>query len=148
MRLILAAAFFAFAASSALGQSASDIEAKYGKPTNVYAVSQNIWMTPEYTADGQVCEMLLYPRRIAPDAINLSNKLPFDELQIVLNKLVPVNTRGVQRGNQDCFRPEPGRVRFQLVQVRHWRPCTASTRGQCNLRVVRPERASPGRQGQ
>lgn len=101
MRLILAAAFFAFAASSALGQSASDIEAKYGKPTNVYAVSQNIWMTPEYTADGQVCEMLLYPRRIAPDAINLSNKLPFDELQIVLNKLVPVNTRGVQRGNRN-----------------------------------------------
>ena len=100
MRLILAA-FFAFAASSALGQSASDIEAKYGKPTNAYAVSQNIWMTPEYADDGQVCEMLLYPRRVSPNVINLAKKLPFEELQSVLNKLVPVATRGDRRGNRN-----------------------------------------------
>ena len=97
MKLVLATAICAFCVSSTLGQAVSNIEAKYGKPTNAYAVSQNIWMTPEYTDDGQVCEMLLYPRRIGPNLINLSQTLPFEELQSVLNELVPVKTRGAKR---------------------------------------------------
>jgi hypothetical protein len=97
MRLILATAICIFCVSYVFGQAASDIETKYGKPTKAYAVSQNIWMTPEYADNGQVCEMLLYPRRIGTDNINLSRKMPLEELQNVLKELVPVNVRGARK---------------------------------------------------
>lgn len=97
MKLILGTAICALCVSYVFGQAASDIEAKYGKPTKAYAISQNIWMTPEYAYNGQVCEMVLYPRRIGPDVINLSKKLPLEELQNVLKELVPVNARGARK---------------------------------------------------
>lgn len=102
MRLILATAICTFCVSYVFGQAASDIEAKYGKPTKAYAISQNIWMTPEYADNGQVCEMLLYPRRIGPDVINLSKKLPLEELKNVLKELAPVNTRGARKEQRNA----------------------------------------------
>jgi hypothetical protein len=54
-------------------------------------------MTPEYAADGKICRMRLYPKRIAGDINYLSPDLPFEELRNVLNQLVPVNKRGVKR---------------------------------------------------
>jgi hypothetical protein len=100
MRNTLAAAIFMLCVSSAFGQTASDIELKYGKPVSSYSVSEHIWMTADYAVDGQVCQMRLYPKRIAPDTNYLTQKLPFEELTAVLNRLVPSNDRG---GKKETF---------------------------------------------
>ena len=87
--------------SSAIGQTSSEFETKYGKPVIAYEVSEHIWMTPEYTTDGQVCMMRLYPRHFAPNTNYVSPKLPFQELTRVLNQLVPLHTRGAKRERFD-----------------------------------------------
>jgi hypothetical protein len=83
--------------ASAYAQTASDIETKYGNPIKAYTVSENIWMTPEYTVEGQVCQMRLYHKRIASDSNYLSTRLPFEELLSVLNQLVPIEKRGTKK---------------------------------------------------
>ena len=62
----------------AAGQTAADIEMKYGKPVNSYSLSELVWMTPEYTGDGQVCRMRLYPKRVSGNTNYLSKELPFE----------------------------------------------------------------------
>ncbi len=81
----------------ALGQTAADIDMKYGKRVDVYAVSEHIWMTPEYGDDGQVCKVRLYPKRIARNTNYLSKQLPFEELREALQSLVPLDKRGWKR---------------------------------------------------
>ncbi len=83
--------------SSALGQSSSNLEMRYGKPVITYQVSENIWMTPEYSADGEICRMRLHPRRFSEKANYLSPTLPFQELTAVLNELVPLKSRGAKK---------------------------------------------------
>jgi hypothetical protein len=83
--------------SSVIGQTASEFETKYGKPVIAYQVSENIWMTPEYTAGGQVCMMRLHPRRFSSTTNYVSAHLPFQELKTVLNELVPLKTRGKKK---------------------------------------------------
>lgn len=78
-------------------QTADDMRAKYGKSVEVYSVSEQIWMTPEYANDGQVCRMRLYPKRIGGNTNYGSRELPFTELRDVLNSLVPVGTRGTKK---------------------------------------------------
>lgn len=77
-------------------QTAMDIQTKYGKPVAVYSVSENIWMTPEYGSDGQVCRMRFYPKRLSADTSYLGHDLPFNELRDVLNALVRVEARGAK----------------------------------------------------
>ena len=83
--------------SAASGQTRSDFESKYGKPVVAYQVSEHIWMTPEYTTDGQVCMMRLHPRRFSANVGYISPDLPFQELNGVLNQLVPIHTRGTKK---------------------------------------------------
>jgi hypothetical protein len=95
MRCKLVVAMLILCANSAFGQTASDLEAKYGKPVNKdYSVSEHIWMTPKYTADGQVCQMLLYPKGIPANPNHELVSLPFEELKNTLNQLVPLPARG------------------------------------------------------
>lgn len=75
-------------------QTVSEVERRYGKPVPVYSVSEHIWMTPEYSADGQVCRMRLYPRRLGPKMDYLGSQLLFPELSQVLNEIVPPPLRG------------------------------------------------------
>ena len=84
-------------ANTALGQTASDIERKYGNPVTAYPVSEHIWMTPEYAADGQICMARLYPKRISANSNYYFTDLPSDELKGVLNQLVPPDSRGAKR---------------------------------------------------
>ena len=79
---------------TANAQTAADFKAKYGKKVDVYSVSEHIWMTPEYAADGQVCSLRLYPKRIDARTNYGSTKLAFNELRDVLNDIVPVEIRG------------------------------------------------------
>ena len=104
MRCKLVAAIFILYANSAFGQTASDIEAKYGKPVNnAYSVSEHVWMTPEYTVDGQVCRMRLYPKGIPPNPNHEFIALPFEVVKNTLNQLVPLKARGAKQRTFDIF---------------------------------------------
>ncbi|HWN07915.1 MAG TPA: hypothetical protein VNO50_01275 [Pyrinomonadaceae bacterium] len=96
--LLISALMFTFLVNSVSAQTEADIERAYGKPLDVYSVSENIWMTPEYSADGNVCSMRLYPKRINQETnfVCTSCELDFKELKRLLNELVPPKTRGLQ----------------------------------------------------
>ena len=96
-KLILTACILMLYANIASGQTAADVEKKYGKPVNVYPVSKSIWMTPEYAADGQICRATLYLRRISDEANRLGTYIPMWELVNVFNELAPANTRGAKK---------------------------------------------------
>ena len=83
--------------NAAPGQTASDVEKKYGKPVNAYSVSEHIWMTPEYAADGQICRATLYHKRISPETNYLEIYMPMWELLDVFNELAPPGTRGAKK---------------------------------------------------
>jgi hypothetical protein len=97
MRHKLLVALLLLCVSSTLGQTPSEFEKRYGKPVISYKVSENILMTPEYASDGQVCVMRLFPRHFGPNANNVSPNLPFQELKVVLNELVPLQARGAKK---------------------------------------------------
>lgn len=94
MRTTLALVVCLLCVGAASAQTAAELEAKFGKPAAVYSVSEHIWMTAEFTADGQVCRMRLFPKRTDGRTNYLSDKLPFEELVNFLNALVPVGGRG------------------------------------------------------
>ena len=89
MRVEFAILLLGLFLSTAQGQTMADLERDYGKPTYAYSVSEHIWMTPEYTSDGQVCRARLYPKRISIRTESLAKELPFQELKEVLNQLIP-----------------------------------------------------------
>src|SRR3982751_2267796 len=94
MKIKIAIVVLLFCFNSALAQTASEIEKKYGQGTKVYSVSEHIWMTPEYGRDGHVCQMRLYPKRIAENTNYLGQTLQFEELRDVLNTMFPLEMRG------------------------------------------------------
>jgi hypothetical protein len=79
------------------GQTVSELERKYGKPVSAYNVSEHIWMTADFSSDGQVCQMRLYPKRIGPKTDNHRSQLVFPELTEVLNEIVPPHLRGLKK---------------------------------------------------
>jgi hypothetical protein len=96
VRAKFAVLIFLLSATTAFGQTASEIETKSGQPVRVYSLTEHIWMTPDYTVDGQVCQMKLFPKRVGPDTDYLSHQLPFEELKLILNRLVPPVARGIK----------------------------------------------------
>lgn len=97
-KVLLTVLLFLPGLNTVTGQTAEGIETKYGKPENVYSVSEHIWMTPTYNADGQVCMMRLYPKLISSDTNYLDAKFEIDEVLKALNQVVPVDMRGRRRG--------------------------------------------------
>ena len=97
MRTTVASVVFMLCVRSVFGQTAADIEKKYGKPVNAYPVSEQIWMSPDYGVDGQVCRMRLFPRRISAETNYLLKQMPFDEFEKVVDQLVPVKARGEKK---------------------------------------------------
>lgn len=97
MRNTLAFLFILIASETIHAQTAAEIQSKYGKPVDVYSVSEHIWMTPEYASDGQVCSIRLYPKRISDNTNYGAHDLPFKELRDVLNALVRPETRGPKK---------------------------------------------------
>ena len=49
---------------SAFGQTSTDLQRKYGTPTNVFEVRPGVLMTVKYGNDGQASEMVIERRRI------------------------------------------------------------------------------------
>ena len=91
---ILLAYLFCISGVATFGQTATQFKEQYGQPIEAYSVSEHIWMTPEFAADGQICSVRLYPKRISPADNFLTDKLYPGELTEVLEKLVPLETRG------------------------------------------------------
>jgi hypothetical protein len=80
---------------SAPAQTAKEIKEKFGEPFEVYSIAEHIGMTPAFTADGQLCETRLYPKRISATTNYLGeDKLRYWELKDALDKLAPPETRG------------------------------------------------------
>ena len=96
-QIILIVSAFFFCVSSSSGQTAADLVKKYGEPLIHFSVSEHIWMTPEYAADGQVCRMSFYPKRVDSNANYLGATLQFNELRDVLNSLIPPEVRGLKK---------------------------------------------------
>ena len=82
------------AAVPVASQTVSEIEESHGKPTLAYSVSEQIWMTPDFAADGEVCRMRFYPKRFDRNAVKLGGHLTFSELKWILNQIVPPSLRG------------------------------------------------------
>lgn len=96
MKTQFAVLIFLLSVTTALGQTASEIESRFGQPVRVYSLTEHIWMTPNYTSDGQLCQLKLFPKRVGPQTDYLSSHLPFEELKSILNQLVPPPTRGLK----------------------------------------------------
>lgn len=77
-----------------VSQTVSENEKRHGKPMLAYSVSEHIWMTPDFAADGQVCRMRFYPKRFNRGTVHLGGHLKSQELKWVLNHLVPPSARG------------------------------------------------------
>jgi len=97
VRAIAVVVFTLYVVVPTVAQTISEVERRYGKPVPVYSVSEHIWMTPDYSADGQVCRMRLYPRRLGQDTDYLGSQLLFPELNDVLIEIVPLHLRGSKK---------------------------------------------------
>lgn len=96
MKIKFAVLILLLSVPKGFGQTASEIESRFGQPLPIYSLTEHIWMTPDYTADGQVCQMRLFPKRVGPETDYLSSHLPFEELKSILNRLVPPASRGIK----------------------------------------------------
>ncbi|HEY0728181.1 MAG TPA: hypothetical protein VGD38_08945, partial [Pyrinomonadaceae bacterium] len=76
-KLSLTILFLLSGTATAFGQTVSAIE-----------------MSTDYTSDGQVCQMKLFPKRVGPNTDYLSHQLPFQEVKLILNRLIPPMARG------------------------------------------------------
>jgi hypothetical protein len=85
---------FVLCVTRVTGQTAAEIEEAYGKPTLAYSVTNNIWMTPDFAADGQVCRMRFYPKRVIRGVPFLSGYLSHAEMKWILNQIAPPSSRG------------------------------------------------------
>ena len=63
-------------ASLASAQTMSDLQTKYGAPVKIFSVSEHIWMMPEFAADGQVCRLNFFHKRISSEMHYLSDTIP------------------------------------------------------------------------
>lgn len=86
-----------FSVPSAQAQTLSEFETKYGAPVKSYSVSEDVWMSPEFTADGQLCRARLYPKKIDATTNYLSPMLSLWEVEDVFNELAPPHVRGKRR---------------------------------------------------
>lgn len=67
--------------------------AKY-KAIEAYEIRPGVLMMPRYSADGQLCEIGLEKRHYSPEMIRLDSSLSRNEVDQMLEELVPANERG------------------------------------------------------
>ena len=87
---------FALTCNCVYAQKAKDIEASFGQREKVYSVSTHLWMTPTYGADGRLCLMRVYPKRVSNNINYLDDKFDIDEALMFINSFAPLETRGAR----------------------------------------------------
>ena len=95
-RFFLVLTLLLLSCSMALSQTAVELQGKYQKGQNEYAVTERIGMFPEFGRDGQVCHIWLF-RREPGSKDSASKELSFEEFQAAVDELVPVKLRGAKR---------------------------------------------------
>lgn len=94
--------FVLLASLPALAQSSSDFERRYGKPDNHlvqrigFAVRPGIIMTASFASDGQVCEVVIEPKRVTESGIDLERRIPAAVMREIVDEIVPPAQRGQQ----------------------------------------------------
>src|SRR5262245_10326616 len=94
MKILLLLLVFTLSTIPVAAQTAIEIEQAFGKPILAYTVTEHIWMTPDFNADGEVCRMRFYPRRTDFYGSYLGGNLRLEELKRILNQIVPPARRG------------------------------------------------------
>ena len=96
-RIVTAISILLLSYTFAFGQTAKDLEMSYGHRENVYTVSEHLWMTPSYGADGQLCMMRVYPKLVDSGTSYPDAKFEMEEALKFINRLMPVSTRGARK---------------------------------------------------
>lgn len=78
-------------------QPQREMFSKY-KSLEVYEVRQTVAAVPRYTADGHVCEVSLQRLLASPDRVNLDPNLSDQEINAMVDDLVPNEERGARVG--------------------------------------------------
>jgi hypothetical protein len=92
--LAFAALVLIFLAASISGQTAVQLKQKYGEPIQSYAVSDSIWMQPDFSADGRICRAQFYPKRVSDKTYYIIHALPRTELKELIERFAPPSIRG------------------------------------------------------
>jgi len=102
-QLLLAMMVIAMFGVSAVGQTPTDLQRKYGILTNVFEVRPGVLMTVKYGDDGQVSEMVIEKRHTTDRGINLNAALPEALVKELIDELAPIETRGkrIDKGYKD-----------------------------------------------
>lgn len=102
-QLLLVALIIAMFGVSAFGQTFTDLQRKYGTPTNVFEVRPGVLMTVKYGDDGQASEMVIERRHTTDASINLNSALSEALVKELIDELAPIETRGkrIDKGYMD-----------------------------------------------
>ena len=95
--LLFACLLIAFFGISAFGQTAAEMESKYGPPVKAFEVRPGVLMTVKYADDGQVCEMVLERRHTTESGVNLDSTLSDKLVNELIDELAPVAVRGERK---------------------------------------------------
>jgi hypothetical protein len=96
LRFLQLSLLLSLAAIPAWAQTSSELNSKYGVPTQSYEIRPGIFLTVKYAADGQACEMAVEKRHVrASGTIDLdSTTLSSEEKKMIVEDLIPVAKRG------------------------------------------------------
>jgi len=94
---ILALCVMIILAASALGQTFSDLVAKYPVVT-AYEARPGILLTAKYDAAGQVCEAALEKRHLTARGVDLGSTIPNELTKQLVDEVIPVPQRGKRVG--------------------------------------------------
>jgi len=75
----------------------AEIEQRFGQPQKIYSAGSHSSMSAEFAADGQVCQIWVYPRRVSGNGNYLGNKLEYGEVWSFLNSFVSPQDRGLKQ---------------------------------------------------
>ena len=78
-------------------QRVAEIEQRFGQPQKIYSAGSHSSMSAEFAADGQVCQIWVYPRRVSGSGNYLGNKLEYGEVWSFLNSFVSPQDRGLKQ---------------------------------------------------
>jgi len=94
---IVQLSLLALASVNLFAQSAAEFTAKY-PVVEVYEIRPGVWMRPQYSVDGQVCEMIVEKRHSHEEGkktiVDQSSSFTDGEIGDLLDELVPLSVRG------------------------------------------------------
>lgn len=79
---------------SAVGQTSADLSRRFGPALDAFEVRRGVLVTAKYAGSGQVCEMVIEPRRKTADGFDIGITLTDEMVEQVIKELVPETARG------------------------------------------------------